>query len=435
MSKHLLILGSLLGVVAVAWQAPPPAQKGATKAAPPKAVAAKPKAEPGKPYTIERLIEKLDIIRKNRYALNENILKNQLKVDGIGFVPSADDLVRLKKAGASEDFIRFVVDLKKEAVAEAPPPPAPVVVPPKPKVGRMVLTCKPVDCEVMVNGEQRGRTNKGMFTLEKMPEGNVKIVASAMDHTADRDAHNAVIKDGETINVDFVLKPTQAALDRTGADFAQRMINAIGGEQGVKEFQRLRVSGGKLMWSKAQGAPNTWNFMAYLKMPDQVKYMVSRGGKQQEIWKLDTGFGPLPNDKGEEMEEALRDFWDYQFGHVVEKLVSPSLKRTARQLRFNIGDSPTFRLEGTPDTYVVTLDQQNLPKEIRVESAGLSNGLRLQYGDYVKTGNSFYPKVTYVGWPGAAQRGTEVRLESVATGPDAVKDADVVNKKAKGRKR
>ncbi|MBI4907134.1 MAG: hypothetical protein HY820_26140 [Acidobacteria bacterium] len=436
MSRQFVILGAIFAIAAptFAWQAQPP-KPAVTKPVPPKTAAAKPKPEPPKPYTLERIIEKLDIIRRNKFALNENILKNQLKLDGVAFVPSDDDLAKLKRAGASEDFLRFLVELKKDAMVETPPPPPAEVVPPKPKEGRMVLTCKPIDCQVSINGQSRGQTTKGTFTLDRMPEGAIKISVSATDHFPDRDAHNAVVRDRETINVDFVLKPTPAGLDRTGAELASKMISVLGGENAYKEFARIRITGGRLLWSKAQGTPNNWFFNAFLKMPNEVKFLLSRGGKQQEIFKLDTGFGPLPADKAEEMEEALRDFWDYQFGRMLEKLVSPSLKRTARQLKFADNETPTFRLEGSPDTYVVTLDPQTYPKEIRIESSGLTNGLRVQYGEFTKTGAAFYPKAMFVNWPGATPRTTEVRIESVDTGPSAVKDADVLNKKAKGRKR
>ncbi len=419
-----------------AWQAPQPP---ATKAQPPKPVpakpaAAKPKPEPPRPYTLERIIEKLDIIRRNKFALNENILKNQLKVDGVAFVPTPDDLAKLKRAGASDDFLRFLTDLKKDAIAEAQAEKAEPVAPPKPKEGRMTLTCKPVDCQVSINGASKWQTNKGLLTVEHMPEGPIKIAVAATDHSPDRDAHNAVVKDGETIAVDFVLKPTKAALDRTGAALAQRMFTAVGGESAFKELTRVRVTGGRLLWSKGQGAPNSWFFNAFVKMPDQVKYVLSRGGKQQEIFKLDTGFGPLPAEKSEELEDALRDFWDYQFGHVLEHISAAGLKRTARQLTFADTESPSFRLEGSPDSYIVTLDGQGFPKEIRIESSGLTNGIRLQYGEFAKTGAAQYPKAMFVHWPGAVPRVTEVRVEAVASGPEAVKDADVLNKKAKGKK-
>src|SRR5204863_7904163 len=105
-------------------------------------------------------------------------------------------------------FLKFLVELKVEV--PEPEAKAPVVVePPKPKEGQVTVSCKPVDCEVLTNGTLRGKTKDGLLAFGPVPEGAVKVSVAADGYDPDRDAHNAVIRDGETTTVEFTLKPNR----------------------------------------------------------------------------------------------------------------------------------------------------------------------------------------------------------------------------------
>jgi len=196
----------------------------------------------------------------------------------------------------------------------------------------------------------------------------------------------------------------------------------------------MHATDSQLICDMGDGKRTTWTLVAWIKLPGQGKFAVTRLGQQQTVFKTDAGFAPMPKEKGEELDEALRDFYDRQIGKILERLTAPGLQKSATELSYDNGESPVLRVEGGADTYAITLGPQYLPKEIKLESNGLTNGLRIEYADYEKTGPTFYPKYTQVMWPTKPPRGMEMRIGNVEVGANAVKDADVLpGKPRKGK--
>lgn len=382
-------------------------------------------------YDLDRLREKFDIIRKSKGVyLNENILLNQVRKVGIAFDPSPGDYDLLKKAGASDNFLNALRDMASARAAEKaktePPPP-----PPQPKEGKLAITCKPVDCEVTIDGKPQGVTQKGELVLGPLPEGPVKVAVSRKDWDPDRDAHTSYIKDKETDKVEFTFKESRAALEAMGRKFFEAMIQALGGDAGIKEASRVRGSGARLL-SAREGKPQLqWSAVALFRLPSDAKFLITNAGQQLQVVKTDAGFAydKQPRQDGQEMEDAMREVYDRQFGRTLELLRKSASEYVSTKLIYEDGENRTFRVESGPDRYLVTLDGESCPREIKVESTGLMAGLRILYGDFVKVGNTRYPRETQVILPGAGTNGAGLRIEKVEMGPVAVKDKDLEGRK------
>ncbi|MBL8178521.1 MAG: hypothetical protein JNK48_27860 [Bryobacterales bacterium] len=382
-------------------------------------------------YDLDRLREKFDIIRKSKGVyLNENILLNQVRKVGIGFDPSSADYDLLKKAGASDNFLNALRDLAKARAAEKaksePPPP-----PPQPKEGKLAVSCKPVDCEVTVDGKPAGTTQKGELVLGPFPEGALKVAVSRKDWDPDRDAHTSYIKDKETDKVEFTFKESRAALEALGQQFFDAMLKSLGGDAGIKEASRVRAAGARLI-SAREGKPQLqWSAVALFRLPNDAKFLVTNSGQQLQVVKTDAGFAydKQPRQDGQEMEDAMREVYDRQFGRTLDLLRKAGAKNVSTKLIYDDGEARAFRVESGAGRYLVTLDGESCPREIKVESTGLMAGLRILYGDFVKAGNTRYPRETQVILPGAGTNGAGLRIEKVDIGPVAVKDKDLEGRK------
>ncbi|HUQ90928.1 MAG TPA: hypothetical protein VM120_04540 [Bryobacteraceae bacterium] len=377
--------------------------------------------------------------KKGSPRVSENLIIREIEKCGISFVPTAGNLEAVRKLDGSEKLLAVIDRAKKPAVsepAEAAEPPK--VEPPKPKLGQLMVVCAPVECDVYLNDVQKGITKEGVLSLPGLPVGTVKVAALRKDYDPDRNAHTAFIRENQIEKVEFTLKESRAALDALGQTLFTRMLEALGGEAGLAEANRIKAV--SRLISSRDGKQNQWPLLALIKLPDQAKFIVTRVGQRNEVTRSDAGFqwDKEPKEKGAELEDALRELFDRQFGRTMERLMAGGLKKTAPRLVLPEGESPVFRIEGGIDTYVVTLDAANYPREIRIESKGLTSGLRLVYGDYAKVGKTAYPKATQVTAPGNPPQGIELRIDNLELGPAAFKDAEIAPKKgskALGRSR
>ncbi len=383
-------------------------------------------------YDLDKLRDKFEIIRKSKGVyLNENILLNQVRKVGIGWDPSESDYDALKKAGASDNFLNAIREMAKARVVEKaktePPPP-----PPQPKEGKLAITCKPVDCEVSIDGKPQGMTKKGELILGPLPEGSVKVAVTRKDWEPDRDAHTSYIKDKETDKVEFSFKESRAALEAMGQQFFDSMLKALGGDVGIKEASRVRASGARLI-SAREGKPQLqWSAVVLFRLPNDAKFIVTNAGQQIQVVKTDAGFAyeRQPRQEGQEMEDAMREVYDRQFGRTLDLLRAPGSKYVSTKLIYEDDENKAFLIESGPGRqYLVTLDAESLPREIKVESTGLMAGLRILFSDFVKAGNTRYPRETQVILPGAGTNGAGLRIEKVELGSVAVKDKDLEGKR------
>jgi hypothetical protein len=378
---------------------------------------AAPPNEPGaQPYSLDRLLKIISDIHTRKTNVTDNILKWQLKKVGLSFQLTSAHLETLKRAGASEDVLKAIETAPQPPVLEVPEPP-------KVRNGYLRVLCEPADCNIWLNGKELGTGAAG--TALTLPEGSVTVRVAKEDYEADAGEKNVVIKGNEAATVEFKLRPTRAALERTGGQKFKQMIEALGGEAGLKELDLVRMSGALTVFDH-DGKPTGCDFAALLKFSDKVGFQVRRSGQKYDIaWTAVGGYEwkHKARDLGN-LQDALDQFRQHELKETIERLRSPGTKMIAASLTPSSGEDTVLRAQQGAATVVIVLDRDFRPQEIRTESSGMDSGRRIRYGDYVNCGHAFYPKTSQIMLPGAAQYGVDVLLTNVE-----VLDAVAMNKK------
>jgi hypothetical protein len=307
--------------------------------------------------------------------------------------------------------------------------------PPRPKEGKLHVVCEPVDCQVSVNGKVLGPSTKGEF-LVTQPLGLATVAVSMEDYDAEPGQQNIEIKDNETASAAFKLTVSKAALQKAGEQLFARMIQALGGDNGLKALGFFKASGTFECYDKA-GKQSAWEVSTTVKSPDKARFELSRPGNKSkyEAVNTDRGMEWSKTEKGDQFSDldlSLRRFQEQQIARTVGTLRRGGFKMTTAQLTPNPGEDAVFLADDGSHVYRIRLDSAMRPREIVLQSGGLDKGLTVRYSDYVEGGGSVYPKNMEIQYPDADRHGITAKLRSVELNPQNVKDTDF-NLKKKGK--
>jgi hypothetical protein len=291
---------------------------------------------------------------------------------GLAFRPTPEDLAKLKAAGASNDLLKAIDKARKPAEE--------VVV----KQGTLAIACQPGDCNVALNGNPVGMTTRGRLTRINLPEGRIAVMAAKEDYELDRSEEVVFIRANQTTGVEFNFKVTRAALDAAGARLFMRMVEALGGEAGLKETGFVRATGTARVYDR-KGKPAAWSLVTLIRTPDKTKFSVARAGQRYEIAKSDEGYRWSKPPKGQEsqdLEDALQLIREYQIATLIDRLKKTRISLVAEHIPPVAGEDVVLRAECSPDSYVIALDSDFRPRQVRIESSGLNSGLRILFSEY-----------------------------------------------------
>jgi hypothetical protein len=334
-----------------------------------------------------------------------------IEMHGLSFRPTAEDLEKLRKASASENFLKAI---------ETAGTPVPVL-----KQGRLVVSCEPVDCEVSVSGKLIGTTTRGEIPWITLPEGKVIVSAAKTNYDPIPGKQEVSIRQNELTRIKFQFKISHAGLTETGAKLFQQMRRslrageneAVGGAQ-TEQGNALRTAGTLYLHDSA-GHCTVWPVVAWFREGHEARFELSRLNAQlQERYVLSmtaTGHSwdrSPPAKEAHELEAGIRLITDGQLPRLMERLDDPGLTMVAVDAPLGSEVTPVFRAGGGSETYLITLDAAYRPSEVKAESPGPGSGLRTMYSDYVLQGSFYYPKTTQIILPDAVQ-GIEARFDTV----------------------
>ena len=386
----------------------------------------------GNLYDMKRLLRNLETIKTNPTKLNQPIMIYNIKKGQLSFRPTPDDVETLRKAGASDELIQVIykkAGLDRPPAKEVVPPFAPE--PPKPREGRLTVTCKPLDCAVFVDGKEVGTTTNGQLKDLSLPEGKATVSATVKDHIPDKQGQVIDIEDNATVQSEFAFTVDPNALMARGSELFDGMITALGGESALKESAFFRASGDLDVFDPANNKTQ-WPFAALISLPAKAKLEISRYNKNYTIVKTESGFTWHPARKGKEfddLEDALCHLTDYHITGLVDLLRGPGVRVEAEKLHSEPGEDKVFTVAREAYKYRVTLTSESLPKEILLESGGLNAGLKVLLSKYTRQGAAVTPMMTEVLFPAGGLRGFIVRYESMAVNPPGVVATDFNLKK------
>ena len=331
--------------------------------------------------TLDGLLRFLATYKDNDVA--EAMVVKLIQIHGLGFRPNAEDLAKLKEASASPLLLQTIDAAKKP-------------LPATPKIGHLVITCQPVDCEISLNGVSVGPTNRNLSPNITVAEGPATVAVTRTDYDSDPVKQQILIRDGETSRLDFTLKPSRNALVRAGEVLFQQMLDSLGATSEVAPA--VLQGNGTLYLLGSDGRWDAWSVAARLQ-GSNCTIEVSRLHQRYQITCVGGGYiwkkAPKPKE-AQELENAIRLIVEGQLSRRIDHLRDPRFTMATPDLALNMDGSYIFRAEGADETFAVTLDAALHPSEIRLESPSLTGASRVLYSEYVPLGGVSYPKVTQV---------------------------------------
>jgi hypothetical protein len=386
-------------------------------------------------YSVDQIIAGLGKnVDRNKSTYSESPLIASIKQRTVCSRPTASELGKIRSAGGSEKLIDTMEAASPAPLLSvaAPPCPQPEVV--APKQGRLTVTCSPVNCNVFVNGTSIGTTTNRALS-QVIPEGPAAVSVTAQNYEPDRQQEIVEIKNSEPKLINFKLTASRAALEETGAKLFTQMIEALGGEDGLKASALVRGKGA--FTSYRDGKPTQWQIVALIKLPDKARFIVGdfKGGHQSyEIVRNEGEMELIKTAKGAALDDlnlALHQLQDYQLTETLKRLRSPSFRIAATDLMPNHGEDVVLAAQGGSERYLISLDTDRRPHEIALVSGGLDKGLKVLYSDYVRVGPAYYPRRMQVLRPDTTSNGIEVKFDAVELNPPDISDADFLVKKGK----
>jgi hypothetical protein len=378
-------------------------------------------------FSLRMITEWLDKAKADPKGLSPDfILVGRISKCGILFDLTGESRTEIQKHGGSAKLLGAIEHATRYGAPAKPvtPPPEPPP-PPAKQQGTLTVACAPVDCQVLVEGISIGPTVAGKLSQAR-DVGPITVSVLNPDYDPDKPREMVAINPGVSTQVEFKLKPSAAALERAGTKMFRQMIEALGGEAGLKAFTLVRGTGGTLN-SYRDSKPTTYDLKALIRVPDKARFSIRRGAQSYEVAQSAGGLEWLKPPKGsdnEDLDLPLRLLQEYQISKVIGHLQDKSFHVVADRLAPAPGEDTVLRAIAGSERSVITLDPESRPREIRLESAGLSSGQKIVYSNYVQKAAFFYPMSLQVILPGASGTGFELRFADVELNPADVKDTD-----------
>ncbi len=363
----------------------------------------------GSPFTLDQVIK---VIGQDAIPLRRR--KEAIQNRGVDFSMSADAVARLKAAGATEE----VLDLIKSKARPAPPPPEP---PKPPPVGSIGATCTPAECEVSVNGTPRGSTAGGVLKLDGLAPGNYLVDFSRPGYINRQDS--VAVEAENTAPVTATLEPTRETQETFGAALFQKVLQAVGGEQGLGALATLQATGSATILT-SDGRSIRWTLRMRTRAGHTL-FQAKAGAVEHEVLFTGNEFTAGKSLKGQdalELPTAFGFIRDNEVAALISRLDKQQYKMLAAQAEPVPGAEFALIAEGGTDKISIGLDADLRPQRVRIATETGMGSLLITYSGYSQVGQAWYPKSMQVKAEGK-QHGVEVRFDTVE--PDTKsKDSD-----------
>jgi hypothetical protein len=405
--KSLILSTAWAAVIGLALTSTP----GVAAPSDPKPVHGKKPADPfltGDPFTLDQML-----ILLKQDAIPFRRRKEAIESRGVAFVLSSDTLLKLQSAGASEEMLDVIKMKAKPAVAAAPPKPV--------AKGMLSVTCAPAECQVSLNGTAIGATAGGKLEVAGLTPGSW-VVDFAKEGFAGHQSSVAIESAKSTI-LSATLEPDRAAREAFGKQLFQKMIKALGGDDGLKTLGSVQAIGSTTLWGH-DGTSVRWTLLMRNRS-DRALFQAKAGRILHEVMFEGSEFKASKNLKGDEALQLPTDFGmirDNQLPALIARLGGANFKLVADHADPIAGEDYSIVAESGTEKVMIGLDADLRPQRVKiVTAAGIGSAL-LTYSDYIQNGNAYYPK-TMLFKPEGQQQGIEVRFDKVELNPN-LKDPD-----------
>jgi hypothetical protein len=398
-SRTILWIAPILITAASAYCAAPQAAVAENKSAPAK------KTDPfvsGPPLTLDQLQR---LLRQDAIPLRRR--KEAIQNRGVAFTMSRDTIEKLKSAGATDDILELIqstIHTSPAAVAVATPPSAPA------PHGSLTVTCEPAECEISLNGTARGSSLGGVMELAGIPPGKWAVDISREGYVSHQS--EVTIEANKAASVSAHLEATHAKQEALGAELLQKVVDALGGEGGLKALATVQASGSTTI--SRDGNSVRWTVLMRNR-PDRALFQARAGAIWHEIGFLGHEFMASKNLKGQDAMELPTDFGlirDYQLVALITRLREPRYKLIAKHTTAPTGEEFQLFAEASTEKIAIGLDTAMRPQRARITTETGVGSVTVVYDDYFNSGETWYPKGMQIKPDGRA-RGIEVRFDTI----------------------
>ncbi len=352
----------------------------------------------GDPFTLEQV---LLLLKQDAIPLRRR--KEAIENRGVAFALSSDALAKLESAGATDEILDVI-----KSKAKAPVPPVAPAGPPK---GSLALTCAPAECQVSLNGTSIGLTSGGTLQATGLTPGNWVVDFSKEGFVGNKST--VLVEPAKSATVAVTLGPDRTAREAFGSELFQKMLRAVGGDDGLKAFGSVQAVGSATLWDR-DGKSVRWTLLMRNRA-DRGLFQAKSGRLLHEVMFSGSEFKASKNLKGDEALEMPTDFGlirDYQLPALIARLQSPGFKLTADHPNPAASDEFVLFAEAGTEKIAVALDSNSRPDRIKITTASGLGAALVTYADYVQNGSASYPKTMQIK-PDNQQQGIEVRFDTV----------------------
>jgi hypothetical protein len=364
----------------------------------------------GDPFTLDQV---LILLKQDAIPMRRR--KEAIESRGIAFALSSDTLSKLESAGASGDILDVIKHKAKPATPATAAAPKPVA------KGMLNLTCAPAECQVSLNGTAIGPTAGGKLEVAGLTPGNWVVDFAKEGFVAHQST--VVIEPAKSTMVTATLDLDRAAREAFGKQLFQKMIRALGGDEGLKTLGSVQASGSTTLWGR-DGTSVRWTVLMRNRT-DRALFQAKAGRILHEVMFEGNEFKASKNLKGDEALQLPTDFGlirDNQLPALIARLQGPNFKLVANHPDPVPGEDYAILAESGTEKISIGLDADLRPQRVRIATdTGIGSAL-ITYSDYIQNGNAFYPKTMLIK-PEAQQQGIEVRFDKVELKPN-LKDQD-----------
>jgi hypothetical protein len=363
----------------------------------------------GDPFTLDQV---LLLLKQDAIPLRRR--KEAIESRGVAFALSSDALSKLQSAGATDDILDVIRSKAKPVI--------PVAVAPKPVAkGMLSLTCAPAECQVSLNGTSIGPTAGGKLEVAGLTPGNWVVDLAKEGFVGHQST--VVVEPAKSAVLAATLDPDRAAREAFGKQLFQKMIRALGGDDGLKTLGSVQATGSTTLWGH-DGTSVRWTLLMRNRT-DRALFQAKAGRILHEVMFEGSEFKASKNLKGDDALQLPTDFGmirDNQLPALIARLEGPNYKLVSSHSDPVAGEDYSIVAESGTEKISIGLDPDLRPQRVRISTdAGIGSAL-ITYSDYVQNGNAFYPKTMLIKPEGQPQ-GIEVRFDKVELNPN-LKDQD-----------
>jgi hypothetical protein len=362
----------------------------------------------GAPLTLDQV---LHLVGQDAIPLRRR--KDAIQNRGVDFFITTETISRLKAAGAPDDMLNLIMSKAK---------PAPAAEIPKPKpVGNVTVNCAPAECDVALNGHALGSTKDGKLEFAGLAPGKWVVDFTKKGYISRQ--KDVLVEERKTAALSATLNPDRATQEAFGAELFRKVVQALGGDDGLKMLGTVQANGSATIWSR-DGNSVRWS-LRMRNRPDRALFQAKSGSVEHEVMFVGHESTASKSLKGQEALELPASFGiirDNQLAALMTRLQGPQYKMVANQTEPAADAEFALIAEGAAGKISIGLDSELRPQRVRIDTETGVGSVVIAYSDFVKTGTASYPKSQQIK-PEGQQNAIEVHFDTVELNPK-LKDSD-----------